>query len=245
MKFEKKLKEALIIDRPNRFIMNVLVDNRIETCHCPSTGRVGNILMKNIPCLISNADGNLKKRKTKYTVEAISLNKIEDKHKKWIGINQTKANSYIEYLIRSNQLPKMIDFKDKDKLMREQNIGKSRLDFVINENIYLEVKTPLVNLPLKKEYMTNKEISSTENTKFYSFDRFFKHLDELINHKKAILISFYMFEANKFIPKRKTDSNIIMDKVCNAKNSGLEFWQVNTKFNENGIELADYYKMEF
>lgn len=245
MKFEEKLKEALIIDRPNRFIMDVLIDDRIEVCHCPSTGRVRDVLMKNIPCLISIAGKNHEKRKTKYTVEAISLNKIEDKHKKWIGINQTKANSYIEYLIRNNHLPEMIDFKNNDKLVREQKVGKSRLDFVINDNIYLEVKTPLVILPLKEEYMTNKDVSYSGNAKFYSFDRFFKHLDELKNHKKAILISFYMFEANKFIPKIETDNNIIIDKVYSAKNNGLEFWQVNTKFDENGIELADYYKMKF
>ncbi|MEI6850117.1 MAG: DNA/RNA nuclease SfsA, partial [archaeon] len=41
--FKEPLKEGVIKSRPNRFIMLVLIDGKLEKCHCPSTGRIGNI----------------------------------------------------------------------------------------------------------------------------------------------------------------------------------------------------------
>lgn len=46
-----KLKKS----RPNRFIMDVELDDIINKCHCPSTGRIGNFIFKDIPCLMSKA----------------------------------------------------------------------------------------------------------------------------------------------------------------------------------------------
>jgi sugar fermentation stimulation protein A len=73
-KFQKPLIEGVISSRPNRFLMNVDINNKTNLCHCPSTGRIGNIIFKDIPCLLSKSENKL--RKTKYTVEAISLDLI-------------------------------------------------------------------------------------------------------------------------------------------------------------------------
>ena len=53
------------------------------TCHGPTTGRIGNIDISGIPCLLSKSDNP--KRKTPYTVEAVSLDLPESKEKSWIG----------------------------------------------------------------------------------------------------------------------------------------------------------------
>ncbi|WP_424725817.1 hypothetical protein [Methanobacterium sp.] len=47
---------------------------------------MGNIDLSGIPCLLSKS--NDPKRKTPYTVEAVSLDLPESKEKSWIGINQ-------------------------------------------------------------------------------------------------------------------------------------------------------------
>jgi sugar fermentation stimulation protein A len=93
--FEEPLVEGLIKSRPNRFIMLVEVNGKVVKCHCPATGRIGGIKFKDVPCLLSKAKN--KKRKTLYTVEAISLDKPEAKKKSWIGINQNAANKYVEF----------------------------------------------------------------------------------------------------------------------------------------------------
>jgi sugar fermentation stimulation protein A len=240
--FSQPLIEGLILERKNRFVMGVEVNGVVERCHCPCTGRIGNIIFKNIPCLLVRTD-NIK---TKYTVEAISLNKLSDKNKKWIGINQVKANRYVEFLLETDQLPKILKIDDKTKITREKTVGKSRLDFVINDNIYLEVKSPLIILPLKKNYVTNIDAQLKEQ-KFTSHGRFFKHLDELSNSlkidgNKSIMILFYMFEADKFVPPKM--ENEIAEKVYNTLDNGVKIWQVNCKFDRDGVELVDYYKAE-
>ena len=83
-KFKEPFIEAIIKSRPNRFIMFVKLNNKRVKCYCPTTGRVGNIIFKDIPCLISRAE-NLN-RKTQYTVEAISLDPIKIKIKNGLGL---------------------------------------------------------------------------------------------------------------------------------------------------------------
>jgi sugar fermentation stimulation protein A len=241
--FPQPLAEGVILRRKNRFIMDVAIDDKIEICHCPTTGRVGGIVFKNIPCLLLPTNN----AKTKYTVEAISLSSPKTRNKKWIGINQVKANRYVEFLLKTNQIPKIVKINETSVIDRERLIGKSRLDFLINEDIRLEVKTPLVMLPLRDNYITNNGVEFKRNEKFTSFDRFFKHLEELtsssLNKHKSIMISFYMFEAMPFIPPKVAEGSEILRRIGEGLKSGVEMWQVNCKFDEDGVELADYYKM--
>jgi sugar fermentation stimulation protein A len=94
-KFDKDLIEGTITSRPNRFIMMVKLGSKIIECHCPATGRIGNIKFDNISCLLSESNNN--SRRTKYTVEAISLDDLSKKNKSWVGINQNKINRYVEF----------------------------------------------------------------------------------------------------------------------------------------------------
>ena len=73
--FKEPLIGGLIKSRPNIFIMFVEINGKLEKCHCPSTGRIGSIKFENIPCLLSRAEKN-SERKTKYTVEAFSLDDL-------------------------------------------------------------------------------------------------------------------------------------------------------------------------
>jgi sugar fermentation stimulation protein A len=242
MRFEEPLREAIIINRPNRFIMNVQVDDAIAICHCPCTGRIARVVFDRVPCLLRSTDDE--KRKTKYTVEAISLNRTSDLHKKWIGINQTMANNYVDYFLRTGQLSEIIGLKGKNfNIRREQRVGESRLDFVIDDNIYLEVKSPMVMLPLKSNYTTSRSVHFAEFGGLYSIDRFIKHMEELSRHKRAIILVFFMFEADRFAPKPDEGGSAVHEAVYKTRRSGVEFWQVNAKFTKKGVSLADYYRM--
>jgi sugar fermentation stimulation protein A len=240
--FPQQLTEGLILKRKNRFIMEVLLNGGLEICHCPCTGRIGNIVFENIPCLLTPTN-NIK---TKYTIEAISLNDVNAPNKKWIGINQISANKYVEFLLRNNQLPKIIKINKKSIISRERFIGKSKLDFLIDDEVRLEVKTPLIILPLKSSYVTNRNLKFKNSNSPISTDRFLKHLNELsissVNKHRSIMICFYMFEAEPFVPPKKQNDNIaILDGVKNSIDSGVEMWQINCKFNEKYVELVDYY----
>lgn len=233
------------MSRPNRFIMNVLVDGKVEVCHCPCTGRIANVVFSEIPCLLSEGKTS-KNRKTRYTVEAISLSSSKGMRKKWIGINQTKANSYVEYFLQSGQLSGIMGNKGKKlNIARERKIGESRIDFLIDSEILLEVKSPMVFLPLRDDYLTNRTVKFAKATKLYAIDRFLKHMDELSKHRKAIILVFYMFEAERFVPSELEESDVgVASKVRRTRDSGVEFWQVNTKFTPREIKLVNYYTLQ-
>jgi len=227
--FTEELIPGLIKSRPNRFIMLVKINGHIEKCHCPSTGRIGNIEFKNIPCLLSKS--NSKIRKTKYTVETI----IPQKNT-CVGINQTKANTYIEFFLQKNLLSKMIKVK---KLKREVKLNTSRIDFLVNHNCFLEVKTLLIHLPFG-----NKK----ENSKFNSFERLGRHFQEISlqikKGQRAIVLLCYLYDAKPFEIPQKTNSEIIK-LVKRATQRGLEHWQINLKINKKGISLIDYFPLSY
>ena len=122
-KFENELKEALIINRPNRFIMEIKINGKVQKAHCPSTGKIGRFSFKDTPCLVSISESEI--RKTKFTVEAVSSHKSESKRKQWIGINQAKINKYIEFFLDNGFFEDMVS--SKEGVMRRSEEHTSEL----------------------------------------------------------------------------------------------------------------------
>lgn len=240
-KFVQPLQLGTIISRPNRFIMNVEIDGQQYLAHCPTTGRIGdlNFTDSNIPCLVSESRDL--KRKTKFTVEAISVEPVDGDE--WIGINQMKANTYVRHLLDSDQLSNIMS----GVVSSEVSFGKSRLDFKVGGN-YLEVKMPLISLPTPSHVKRLKQNNSKP-----AFHRLIKHFGELsdslddsnINeNKKAVLALVFMYDAARFVPPEATEKNKdIMAAATRAKNSGVENWQINMKIDRTGVELRDYFRV--
>ena len=78
-KFSPNLIEDIIVKRIRSNIMLVKYKSEILKCFCPTTCSIGNFSLHNLPCLLSIS--NDPKRKTKYTVEAISLDNQEKQNK--------------------------------------------------------------------------------------------------------------------------------------------------------------------
>jgi len=226
--FESPLIEGIIKSRPNRFVMFVKIGGKIERCHCPSTGSIGGIKFENIPCLLSRATGE---RKTKYTVEAIKI------HGQWVGINQTNANRYIEFFLKKNLVRKMVDVTD---LKREQTVGDSRIDFLINSHTYLEVKTPLKDLYFKKNPLLDE--------KSVDFQRLVRHFDDLTKRLKkgsrAIVLLCFIYDARRFNPPNpRGNESKIVGAAKKASNAGLENWQINLRIDRKGVELEKLFRL--
>ena len=96
-RFSHPLAEGIIEKRKSQFTMIVRYQGESIACHCPATGRIGNLEISGRPCLLSpSIDPG---RKTPFTVEAVSLHRPEDREKSWIGINQNAANRYVEHYL--------------------------------------------------------------------------------------------------------------------------------------------------
>ena len=243
-KFNEELTEGIIKERKGQFILFVKVKDKEYRCHCPTTGSVGGIILKNIPCLLSKS--NNPKRTTDYTVEAISLDKPNVKNKKWIGINQVKANKYIDFFLKEGNFNKM--FKKVTDVKREQKSGESKLDFLINNNCYIEVKSPLHNLNTKiPSYIERKKKSM-----LYAGNRLVKHMLELGKSLKktqrAIMLIAFQYNSDIF-GKEKEDLIKNCDKIKEAVEEtnklGVESWQVNLSIDKKGVSFLDHFKIKY
>ena len=238
--FSKPLIEGLIKSRPNRFIFEVLINNKTIKVHCPSTGRIGNIKFENIPCFLSASENPA--RKTPYTAEAISLDLPAKKNKQWIGINQVKANSYIEFFLKTGQLSKM--FFSSQIIKREVKLKNSRIDFLINDVDYLEVKTPLKDMPtIGHPNYLGKHQPLTE------FNRLIKHLQDISqsigSKSRALFLMCYLYDSPAFqVPPVVKAEQRIVRAAKQAFNRGMENWQINLKIDKTGVSLRDYFKLK-
>jgi sugar fermentation stimulation protein A len=236
--FEIPLIEGVIRKRRNRFIMEVDIDGTTYDCHCPTTGRIGNIVFRDIPCLLS--ESNDTKRKTLYTVEAISLDLPSEANKSWIGINQNAANRYVEYFLKTGQLSAMVG--NNNTVKREQKLGNSKLDFLV-DNTYLEVKTPLTKLQVE----VKSHIATTKVSEFKSFERFVKHISELANslknNKKAILLNCFIYDNPGYkVPEKHKHSDYVKSIAQTCIKQGIEIWQVNFKITPTEANLLKYFE---
>lgn len=238
--FDEPLLEGIIMKRRNRFIMEVELDGIIYDCHCPTTGRIGNIVLVNMPCLLSKSKDPA--RKTPYTVEAFSLDLPSESEKNWIGINQNAANRYVEHFLKNGGFSEMLKACQQE-VMREQKLGISKLDFRVGD-IYIEVKTPLVNLQV--EY--GSHVKTQKVAPFSSTDRFVKYVNELANslreNQRAILLTCFIYDNPGFIVGIKsTNSEYVREQIQKSTNSGVELWQVNFKITAERVELIRYFPL--
>jgi sugar fermentation stimulation protein A len=180
-------------------------------------------------------------RKTPYTVEAVSLNRPEDKAKSWIGINQNAINRYVEHYLVNGGFHDMIAVNGA--VQREQFLGKSKLDFLAGDT-YIEVKTPLqvlqVDIP---DYVEIKKTSPFDST-----DRFVKHITDLTNslqnNQRAILLTCFLYDNPGFrVIERSTNYRQVKSAVDRASAAGLESWQANFLLTAERVTLAKYFRL--
>lgn len=235
-RFERPLKEGRIIKRANRFMMDVELDGQAVKCHCPTTGRIGDIEVSGVACLVSESDDP--KRKLKYTVEAISCDDLEVADKNWVGINQVLSNKLVAHLLKTHQLDDMIsDYAD---IQREVSLGISKLDFLVG-NTYIEVKTGLTTLNVNY----GKHIAVKPAKPFSSTERFTKHINELAGslkeHERAILLTVNQYVVTNPKPRqRSTHFEEVSAAMRNAKSKGLETWNLSLRFTPEGVALHKY-----
>ncbi|HMD79106.1 MAG TPA: DNA/RNA nuclease SfsA [Nitrososphaerales archaeon] len=230
-RFNPPLKEGRILSRPNRFIMMIRAGGRTMKCHCPTTGRIGDIELSGLPCLYSTSANT--KRKTAHTVEAISTSPAK---RSWVGINQTASNRYLEFFLRSGALSKMVS----GTVTREVKLGRSRIDFLVGDT-YVEVKTPLITLP------AGEGVARVRRSRFDSFDRLVKHMGELRRSlsggRHAIIVLCYLYDAKPFKPPPRDSTNSkILNAAALAERAGVERWQVNLKIDKEGVSLIRYFR---
>ena len=223
MHFENKLISGLYIKRYKRFFVDVKINNKIITAHCPNTGSMYGLLKTGNKVWVSKS--NNPKRKLKYTLEIIEDNKSK------VGVNTHFANKIVLHALR-NKLIK--EFKNISVIKPETKFGKnSRFDFLIinkKNRTFIEVKN--VTLSRKKGLAEFPDAITT---------RGLKHINELVkaskkNYKIFILYLIQRNDCMTFSIAKDIDSKYAKALEKAVKNN-LNILCYDCKFSPKGIKL--------
>lgn len=239
--FEQPLIDGLIVSRPNRFIFNVMIDGQIVEAHCPSGGTIAGLSrkdMQNLKCYLSDHGENANRR-TRYTVEAISL----DDGKSYMGINQTRSNRYVEQFLADKKVRDLLSISDK--ITREKKLRSSRIDFKVDD-CYIEVKTMVAEYYCEP----SEALAKLMKIRAPSIDRMQKHINDLAaeieeSSSRAAVITVFQYDAPIFKPP--IDRDIYQDFVNDlraAKSKGLKQYQMNIRITKEYAELISFFENE-
>ena len=141
MNFENKLISGQFIKRYKRFFVDVKINGKIITAHCPNTGSMYGLLKKDNKVWLTKS--NNPNRKLKYTLQI-----IQDKKTK-VGVNTHLTNKIVLEALQNNLIK---EFDKKIEIKPETKFGtNTRFDFLITKNnlkAFIEVKN--VTLSRKK-----------------------------------------------------------------------------------------------
>ena len=159
MKFTDNLFSGTLIKRYKRFFVDVRVNNKTITAHCPNSGSMMGLLDKNNKVWISKSKNP--KRKLKYTLELI---KVKDS---LVGVNTIFANKIVFEALNDNSIKELRNFKN---IKKESFYDKeTRFDFLLEKSNkrLLQIPKNLFFLDCKKKifFLINEISSKGEITK--------------------------------------------------------------------------------
>ena len=166
MKFKERLLQGILIKRYKRFFVDIKYQNETITAHCPNSGSMMGLLNKGN--IVWFSESNNPKRKLKYTLEIVSVDK------QLIGINTQLTNKIVLEALNQKKIKKLIKFNSVNPEIKFSD--KTRFDFLISNNkekCFLEVKN--VTLVRKEKIAEFPDAITSRGT---------KHLKELISAKK-------------------------------------------------------------
>lgn len=126
---------ATFVQRKNRFVVEVLVDNILYGASLPNPGRIQELLTENAELILAPTLG--KKYHYPYRVEAVRRNN------EWIMLNTIRTNDVVACVLENHQIPSLAHYS---VLRREITVGESRFDFLLidkrtNTEMLCEVKS--------------------------------------------------------------------------------------------------------
>lgn len=209
------LKKGVFLTRPNRFVSEIKYDHQVKSAHIHDPGRLTELLIKGREVLFTDSRGKLD-----YYVKAVKNG--ED----WIIID-TAIHSKIALRV----FPYLPEIAKASDIRKEVQIGKSRIDFVL-DGVPLEVK----GVTLVKGDLALFPDAPTE--------RGTRHVQEIIDNNGMLLFLVFR-KATRFKPNFETDPKFY-NKLSEARKKNIKIFVVQLSFDGktiyyNGtIPLADF-----
>tara|TARA_A100001011_G_scaffold395805_1_gene491867 strand:- start:10245 stop:10943 length:699 start_codon:yes stop_codon:yes gene_type:complete len=230
MNFENTLISGEFIKRYKRFFVDIKINNRVQTAHCPNTGSMMGLLNRGSRVWLTKS--NNPNRKLKYTLQIIEKNNTK------VGVNTQFTNKIV---LEGLQKKSINAFKKIRNIKTEVKFGdNTRFDFMVTEEkqkSFIEVKN--VTLSRKKKIAEFPDSVTS---------RGLKHINELIKAKKKGYNIYLLFliqrdDCNKFMISKDIDPdyNELLVKAVKKK---LNILCYDCKFSAKGIEINQMIKFK-
>lgn len=208
-KFQKRL---------NRFIAEVIINDKLEKVHVKNTGRLKELLQPNVDVLLE--ESNNPNRKTKYSLIATR------KENRWVNIDSQAPNVVAFEAIKKG---KIHEIGTAQTVKKEVTFGSSRFDLYIekeDEKGFIEVKGVTLEIDGLAKF---PDAPTSRGT---------KHIYELIKavkegYKGTILFIIQMEGCYTFTPNKETDP-AFSDALIEASKNGVKILAYDTVVNDEG-----------
>lgn len=223
----KNVVEAIFINRPNRFIANVVIDGKLEKVHVKNTGRCKEILTEGTRVYLEKA--NNPNRRTRYSLISAYKGDL------LINIDSQVPNEVVYSSIRENKIEELIDV---DILKKEVNYRGSRFDLYYekgDEKGFIEVK----GVTLEIDGLSLFPDAPTE--------RGTRHIREIIQSVEEGYNSYIFFlvqipEIKFFKPHEEMDK-AFSHALLEAKEKGVNILAYNSLVTKDEILLGQRIKV--
>ena len=230
MNFENKLISGQFIKRYKRFFVDIKINGKIITAHCPNTGSMHGLLKKGNNVWLTKTDNP--NRKLKYTLQIIEDNKSK------VGVNTHLTNKIVLHAFNNNLIK---EFDKNISIKPETKFGhNTRFDFLItksNFKAFVEVK----NVTLSR----NKGLAEFPDS---ITSRGLKHINELINASKKGYKIFMLYliqrEDCKSFKIAKDIDVEYFNSLSKALKKKLNVLCYDCKFTSKGIKLNNKVKFK-
>lgn len=218
-----KIVEGIFLKRPNRFIAQVLINNKEETVHVKNTGRCKELLIPGAKVILEDCSNNLN-RKTKYSLISVWKGEM------LVNIDSQVPNAVVSQALRDHNI---VGFSDLTKIKREVTFGNSRYD------IYFESKEEKGFIEVKGATLENHGISMFPDA---PTERGAKHVLEMIEavkqgYRGAILFLIQMKGPTVFRLNWEMDSKF-SEAVKLASEHGVKILAYDAIVKDNSIEIG-------
>lgn len=226
MKYNNML-QGRFISRPNRFIANVEINNKIEVCHVKNTGRCKELLIPEETTVFVQENDN-PNRKTKYSLITVK------KGDRLINMDSQVPNKVVYEWIKKGNL-----FNNPSLIKTEKKYDKSRFDLYVEEGdrkAFIEVK----GVTLEEDGVVRFPDAPTE--------RGVKHVKELCHcidegYEGYIIFVIQMKDVLYFEPNIRTHKEF-GDALKEAKKHGVNILAVDCNVTENSIDINNYVEVK-
>ena len=213
------IRYAKFINRKNRFIAEIEINNKIELCHVKNTGRCKELLIKGVDIFVE--ENNNINRKTKYSLICVKKGNLI--------INM---DSQIPNYVAKEGIEKGIIHELKDIIYIKQEVKEK---IKTGEKGFIEVK----GVTLEDNGVVRFPDAPSE--------RAIKHINELIEAKKEgyeayILFVIQLKNVKYFEPNKETHYEFYQ-ALKNAKNNNVHILAYDCFVSSDEILLKDMVKV--